>query len=180
MWEDFDYDVASTKATCKRCGGTLEGDSRKGTSHLKRHLKTSICATRAAKRVAPSLPAAAPAGEDDDEELDEEALAKWIDDLLIDPELDAGLVLVDEQLDSGTSAGSPFTDGHEVDGGGEVVAAGDHDRRAPNSMPDTRMTQAPRSSSLRFFQKKRGRSAYLASHQGGTTDKDHSSRVNTD
>ncbi|CAM0902633.1 unnamed protein product [Alopecurus aequalis] len=180
VWKDFDYvDVpgASAMATCKRCGTTLTACPKKhGTSHLRRHAGSSSCTTRAAERVAPCLPAAAPVGDDDEDVW----ITKMVEELLIDPESDAGLFAVDEQLDTGTSAGSPFSDGRQVDGEGEVAVAGDHDRRSPNCMPDTRMPQAPSLSSTRFFQKKRERFAYLASHQGGTTDKDHSSRVNTD
>jgi hypothetical protein len=132
-------------AKCKRCGSTFKADPKThGTSHLLRHAKSSCCAKRAAERTAPCLPvAAAPVAAppaDDDEE--EEALArwKWVDDLYIDPEYDADLFSSQEQQDGErlTTTDSPFTDGHQVDGGGEVAAAGDHDRRSPNSfMPGT-------------------------------------------
>lgn len=187
VWEDFDYvhvPGASAMATCKRCGSTFQASSKKhGTSALRRHSKSSCCAKRAAERAAPCLQAAAPclqaaapAGGDDDD--DEEALAKWIDDLFIDPGYDAGLFSGEEQQDGGlATTNSPFTGLTTTD---LPFTDGDHDRCSPNYGDHTHMPQAQSSSSMRFFQKKRERSANLASQQGETTDKDHSSLVNTD
>ena len=91
--------------------------------------------------------------------------AKWADELLVEPELDF--------------AGRLIIEGEAVDGCGHVAAAGDDGRLFPNFnfIPDA-LPQASSSSSTRFFQKKRERSANLASHQGETTgDDDHSSRA---
>ncbi|XP_044351759.1 uncharacterized protein [Triticum aestivum] len=196
---------AGAMAVCKRCGTTLQASAKKhGTSHLRRHAKSPCCAKRAAAAAAPAAggdsdggftnwlegvllvepqldfadhlviaggdelvdavaerAVAAPPAADDDSDG---GFANWLEGVLVEPQLDFADRLI-------IAGGDELVD--EV---ADVPAAGDHGRVSPNFIPDA-LPQAPASSSTRFFQKKKKRSASLPSQEGGTKDNDNSSRA---